>query len=76
MDQWIDGSMDQWIDGSIDVGIIDSRYTKAGPLPRINPIQRVTPSHIPVAKLDRAVAASTGHHKLCAHVHQVLSLAV
>ena len=41
------------------VGIQDGGYTKAGPLPKINPTRRIKPCLIPLAKLGRAVAAST-----------------
>ena len=58
------------------VGILDGGYTKAGPLLRINPIQRVTLSCIPLAKLGRLSVVSTWHQKLCAHVHHVLCSAV
>ena len=41
------------------VGVQDDGYTKAGPLPRINPSLRVNPSRTPLAKLGRALAAYT-----------------
>lgn len=43
-----------------------------GPLSRINPIQRVTSSHILLAKLGRAVSTFIWHQKLCVHAHHVL----
>ena len=41
------------------VGTQKGEYTKVGHLPKMNPIRRVTPSSIPLAKLGRAVATST-----------------
>jgi len=59
-----------------DVGILDDGYTKAGPLPRINPIRRVTPSRITLAKLGRAIAASTWHQRARTRAHHMLWSAV
>ena len=58
------------------VGILDDGYTKAGPLPRINPIRRVTPSRITLAKLGRAIAASTWHLRAHTRAHHTLWSAV
>ena len=47
----------------LDVGILDGGYTKTGPLPELNSIDRVMPSCILLAKLDRAVCVRT--HIMC-----------
>ena len=47
------------------VGVQDGGYTKAGPLPRINPSLRVKPSRTPLAKLGRALAAYTWNRATC-----------
>jgi hypothetical protein len=46
-------------DTTAGVGTQEGRYTKGRPLPTVNPIRRIVPSSIPLAKLRRALTAST-----------------
>ena len=54
------------------VGIQEGRYTKGGPLPTVNPIRRVMPSSITLAKLGRAVTASTWQQTLRKYARQLI----
>ena len=54
------------------VGTQEGRYTKGGPLPMVNPIQQVMPSSIPLAKLGRAVTASTWQQTLRKYARQLI----
>ena len=55
-----------------NVGTQEGRYTKGGPLPMVDPIRRVMPSSIPLAKLGRAVTASTWQQTLRKYVRQLI----
>ena len=54
------------------VGTQEGRYTKGGPLPTVNPIRRVMPSSIPLAKLGRAVTASRWKQTLGKYARQLI----
>ena len=57
------------------VGTQEGGYTKGGPLPKINPIRRVTSSSIPLDKLDRAVTASTWQQTVRTYMHHLTQAA-
>ena len=57
---------------STNVGTQEGSYTKGGPLPTVNPIQRVMSSSIPLAKLGRAVTASTWQQTLRKYARQLI----
>ena len=58
--------------GALGVGTQEGRYTKVKPLPTVKPIRRVTPSSIPLAKLGRAVTASTWQQTLRKYARQLI----
>ena len=57
------------------VGTQEDGYTKGGILTKINPIWQVTPSSIFLAKLGRAVTASTWQQKEQKDAHQLIHAA-
>ena len=50
------------------VGTQKNGYTKSGPLPRLDP------SRVPLAKLGKAIAASTWHRALTANAYYGISM--
>ena len=60
-----EGTVTAAIKATIDpvplVRLVDDGHTKAGPLPRVNPSQRVTQPCIPLVKLGSAVVVSRWH---------------
>ena len=50
------------------VGTQKNGYTKSGPLPRLDP------SRVPLAKLGKAIAASTWHRALAANAYYGISM--
>ena len=65
---YIGGDVNWPFFGSGTVGTLKDGYTKSSPLPRVNPI-KVNRSRIPLAKLGRAITASTWHQAVHAWVH-------
>ena len=57
------------------VGTQEVGYIKGGPLPKINPIWRVTPSSIPLAKLGGAVTAFTWQQTVQKYARQLIQAA-
>ena len=56
----------------VDVGTQEGRYKKGRHLTTVNPIWRVTPSSIPLAKLGRAVTASTWQQTVQKYARQLI----
>ena len=54
------------------VGTQEGRYTKGGPLPTVNPIRRVIPPSIPLAKLGRSVTASMWQQTMRKYARQLI----